>query len=136
MKPPDVITRNAHWLLRFALASVFLYHGGTKFPALEQTAESLGLPLFITVLVALAEVGGALLILLGGFLYDWMTRLGALIQVPVMIGAVVMVHWGRWSFLPSESHPMGGIEFQVVLLCIQLYFVLKGNETVKPRTAE
>lgn len=39
-----------------------------------------------------------------------------------------MVHRGQWSFVASESHPMGGMEFQVVLTLIALYFVAKGND--------
>jgi putative oxidoreductase len=45
---------------------------------------------------------------------------------------VVLVHWGRWNFLPSETHPMGGIEFQVVLGLIMLYIVITGNKGIGP----
>lgn len=83
------------------------------------------------VLVALAETGGGLLVLLGGFrddvLSDRITRLGAALNIPVMIGAIAMVHWGQWNFLPSATHPIGGIEFQTVLLLIMLYLVITGN---------
>jgi putative oxidoreductase len=58
---------------------------------------------------------------------DWMTRLAALATIPVLVGAIVMVHWGQWSFVASETHPMGGMEFQVVLLLMALYFVIRGN---------
>lgn len=79
-------------------------------------------------LVAFAEVGGGLAVLAGGALRkDWMTRLGGLAVVPVMAGAIVMVHWGQWSFVATESHPMGGMEFQIVLLLMGLYFALRGN---------
>ena len=118
----------AHWLPRIALASVFLFHGGGKFLNLSGFAGMMDLPYFIAFLVALAEVGGGLLLLLGGVLEDWMTRLGAAAMVPVLIGAIGMVHWGQWSFVASETHPMGGMEFQVVLLLIALYFVLRGNK--------
>lgn len=57
----------------------------------------------------------------------WVTRLGAAMIIPVMLGAIVMVHWGQWNFLPSQTHPNGGIEFQVALLLVSLYFVAKGN---------
>jgi putative oxidoreductase len=42
-------------------------------------------------------------------------------------GGISLVHWGRWNFVPSETFPMGASEFQVSLLLISLYFVLKGN---------
>lgn len=130
----NVLARYAHWLLRLALASVFLYHGIGKFPQLPQLSQMMQLPVFVVLLVALAETVGSILILLGGFLWGWITRLGALMQIPVMLGAIFMVHWGQWSFLPSQTHPMGGIEFQLVLLLIQLYFLIMGNN-VKPAKA-
>ena len=82
----------------------------------------------VALLVALAEFGGGIAIIVGGFTKDWITRLGALSIVPVMIGAITMVHWGQWNFVPSDSHPMGGMEFQVTLLLIALYFVIRGNK--------
>lgn len=118
---------HAHWLLRIALASVFLFHGLTKFPQLQGMAEMMGMPVFMIALVALAETAGGALILVGGFGPDWATRLGGLLMAPVMIGAIAMVHWGQWSFAPSETHPMGGMEFQFTMLMIALYFVIVGN---------
>ncbi len=122
----------AHWLLRIALASVFLFHGIQKFMSLEKGAEMMNLSVPVWSAVAFAEVIGPVLLLLGGLirtrLGDIMTRLGALALIPVMLGAIAMVHWPRWSFTPSETHPMGGMEFQVVLLLIQLYFLIRGNE--------
>lgn len=127
MEALDSLARHAHWALRLALGSVFLYHGLEKMFALGPTAGMMGMPVFVLLLVALAETAGGALILLGGVLYDWMTRLGALLIIPVMIGAISLVHWGQWSFVPSETHPMGGMEFQVTLILISLYFLLKGN---------
>lgn len=128
MKILDNISPQAHWCLRIALASVFLYHGLTKFPMLGQLAEMMKMPVYMIALIALMETGGAVLILLGGFLKDWMTRLGALMIIPVMLGAIFMVHWGQWNnFAHTETHPMGGMEFQVTLLLIALYLFIKGN---------
>jgi putative oxidoreductase len=44
-----------------------------------------------------------------------------------MLGAIALVHWGQWSALPSETHPVGGMEFQTLLLATGLYFTLRGN---------
>jgi putative oxidoreductase len=119
---------HAHWLLRIGFASVFLFHGIGKLAAPAQFAEMMNLPLLVALLVALAEVGGGLAVIGGGALRrDWMTRLGGLATVPVMLGAIAMVHWGQWSFVATESHPMGGMEFQVVLLSMGLYFAMRGN---------
>ncbi len=125
------LTTNAHFLLRIALASVFIYHGISKFLNLEGFAQMLPISYFAVVLVALAETGGGLLVLLGGFrddlFSDLATRIGAALNVPVMIGAIALVHWGQWNFLPTETHPMGGLEFQAVLTLILLYLVITGN---------
>ena len=119
---------HAPWLLRIGFASVFVFHGVGKFAAPAQFAEMMQLPLLATLLVALAEVGGGLAVIVGGALRkNWLTRLGGLVTVPVMIGAIGMVHWGQWSFVATESHPMGGMEFQVVLLLMGLYFLIRGN---------
>jgi putative oxidoreductase len=70
-------------------------------------------------------------VLIGGLrndaIFDRATRVGAALNIPVLIGAISIVHWGRWNFVPSESHPMGGFEFQAVLLLISIYLVVTGN---------
>ncbi len=125
------LTTNAHWLLRIALASVFVYHGALKFGNLEGMAQMLPISYLTVVLVAAAELGGGLLVLYGGLrndaLSDLATRIGAALNIPVMIGAIALVHWGQWSFAPSETHPMGGFQFQTVLILVMLYLVITGN---------
>ena len=131
MKLRDRFTANAHWLLRIALASVLVYHGILKFQNLEGFAQMLPISFLEVVLVATAETVGGLLVLLGGFrddrVSDIATRVGAALNLPVVIGAIAIVHWGQWNFVPSESHPMGGFEFQAVLILIMLYLVATGN---------
>jgi putative oxidoreductase len=125
------LTTNAHWLLRLALAGVFIFHGVLKFLNLEGFAQMLPISYLQVVLVALAETGGGILVLAGGFgtdrISDLATRAGAALNIPVIIGAISIVHWGRWNFVPSQSHPMGGFEFQAVLLLLLLYLVITGN---------
>jgi len=125
------LTTNSHWLLRAALASVLLFHGVLKFTNLDGFAQMLPISYLQVVLVALAETGGGLLILLGGFgsdrLSDLATRIGAALNIPVIVGAIAIVHWGRWNFVPTETHPMGGFEFQAVLLLVTLFLVITGN---------
>jgi putative oxidoreductase len=126
-----LLTTNAHWLLRIALASVFVFHGVLKLMNLEGFAQMLPISYTEVVLVALAETVGGLLVLLGGLnsgrLFDLATRIGAALNIPVIIGAISIVHWGRWNFVPSEAHPMGGFEFQAVLLLTLLFLVITGN---------
>ena len=143
MKLQDRLTSNAHWLLRIGIVSVFLFHGTLKFSNLEGFANMLPISYAEVVWVALANVGSVLL-LVSGFgrrrLSDLATRIGAAFNIPVMIGAISLVHWGRWNFVPTDTHPMGGMEFQVVLILVMLYLVITGNSIKgsidpKPTTA-
>ena len=123
----DSLKSHAHWLLRISLASVFIYHGVVKVMDLGAFSQMVGLSTPVAVLVSLAEIAGGVGILVGAFTNDLITRLAGLAIVPVMIGAIVMVHWGRWDFMA------GGMEFQVVLLLIALFFLLMGNTGLSRR---
>lgn len=122
---------HSHWLLRLALASVFLFHGLGKLPSIPGFAEMMGLPVIVAGLVTFAEVAGGLGILLGAATRPLITRLAATAMIPVLLGAIVMVHGPRWSFVPTEQFPMGGMEFQVVLLMLATWFLIVGNGEVK-----
>ncbi len=114
---------HAHWFLRLSVASVFLYHGLTKFPNLEGVSGMLGFPVALVVVLALVETVAGVLILLGGVSKDWMTRLAGLIFVVIMIGAIFKVHLSHgWNSIGNL-----GMEFQVTLLTIGLYFAARGN---------
>lgn len=130
----NFLTNNAHWLLRIALASVLVFHGALKLMNLEAFAQILPISYLQVVLVALAETGGGLLLLIGGLrndaVFDLATRVGAALNIPVLIGAIAIVHWGRWNFVPSETHPMGGFEFQAVLLLVTIFLVVTGNRAL------
>jgi putative oxidoreductase len=127
MKSLTKLSQHGHWLLRGAIASVFIYHGLGKFQNLAPMANMMNMPIAMLFLVASAETVGGALVLLGGFLKDWTTRIGALILMPVMLGAIQIVHWGQWHFKATETHPMGGMQFPVTLLLVLLYLFVKGN---------
>jgi len=139
MKLQNVLTNNAHWLLRIGVVSVFLYHGILKFSNLEGFATMLPISYAQVVFVALANVGSVLLIL-GGFrkdlLSDLATRIGAAFNIPVMVGAISLVHWGRWNFVPTETHPLGGMEFQALLALVMLFLVITGNKGIESAGSE
>ncbi len=123
----DSLKPRAHWLLRIGLAGVFLFHGIGKVMDLGGFSQMMGLSTPVAALVTLAEVAGGVGIIVGAFTNDLITRLAGLAMVPVLLGAIVMVHGPRWSFTPAEGFPMGGMEFQVVLLFTALYFLVMGN---------
>ncbi len=60
---------------------------------------------------------------MGAFGKEVMTRLGGLIVVVIMIGAICMVHFKNgWNVMN------GGMEFPVLMLVVGLYFAARGNE--------
>jgi len=118
----------AHWTLRLAVGSVFLYHGLTKFPVLNEMSAMMGMPVAMIALVAIMETAGGTLAVVGGFTSSWITRLSSVLLIPVMIGAIALVHWPQWSFVASEAHPMGGMEFQVMMILILTYLFIKGKD--------
>ena len=123
----DSLKPHAHWLLRIGLAGVFVYHGIGKVMDLGGFSQMMGLSTPVAALVTFAEVAGGVGIIVGAFTNDLVTRLAALAIVPVMLGAIFMVHWGRWNFTTAEGFAMGGKEFQAVLLLMALYFLVMGN---------
>ena len=126
----DAVGRHAHWFVRAAFLSVFLYTGIDKFmgSGIDGFAAVMELPYLMALLVALAEIGAGALIVLGGLTNGWITRLGAVMTVPVMLGAIVMEHWGQWHFMATPTHPLGSMMFQVTLLLVALYILVRGNE--------
>ena len=123
------LTPHAHWLLRFAIASVFLYHGLTKFPALGMLSEMMGMPAFMIAMLASMETAAGILILVGGVGPAWATRTAGVFVAIVMIGAIMMVHWPHgWNSVNMGMGNEGrGMQFQVTLLTIALYFIIVGN---------
>ena len=121
----------AHWFIRVPFAATFIFHGIGKFTNLAGSAEMMGMPVFLLGLVAVAEVLAGLGALVGGLPFftkkDLVTRLAGLAAAPVLIGAIFMVHWPRFSFVPTKEFPMGGFEFQLLLLGVAIYFILAGN---------
>ena len=73
--------------------------------------------------VALAELAAGVLLIAGAFGKEILTRLGALIVVVIMIGAITIVH-AKNGF----SVMNGGMEFQLLMLVSGLYLAAKGND--------
>jgi len=118
----------SHWFIRLNLAGIFLYHGVGKFMAAEMMAKMMMMPIGMIYMAGVMEVGGALLVVYGGFGRDWATRLSGLLFAMVMIGAISMFHWPQWSFVANDAKLMGGMEFQLLVAMVGLYFFTKGNK--------
>ena len=73
--------------------------------------------------VALAEIVAGAALIVGAFGKDTLTRLGGMIVIVIMLGAIGMVHFKNgWNVMNS------GMEFQVLMLVTGLYFAARGNE--------
>ena len=83
----------------------------------------MGMPVPMVWAVALAELAGGAALIAGAFGKEILTRLGGLIVIVIMIGAIAMVH-AKNGFNVMN----GGMEFQLLMLATGLYFAAKGNE--------
>jgi putative oxidoreductase len=110
----------AHWGLRLSLAATFMFHGYGKFPI---EGPMMGLPVAIVWLLALGELAAGILLIVGAFGKDLLTRLGAYIVIIVMIGAIAIVH-AKNGFNVMN----GGMEFQILMLVTGVYLAAKGND--------
>ena len=118
----------AHWLPRLSLAATFIFHGFPKVAMTGDVAAMMGMPFIMVLMLGLAEIGGALLMLWGGFGPDWATRVAGLIFTVIMIGAIVMVHaqYG-WNSINMGNNGGRGMEFQVLIIAVSLLYAFKGN---------
>jgi putative oxidoreductase len=112
-------------ILRLALGTVFVAHGGQKLFqfGLDGVAGSfgqMGIPMASVTgpMVAFIEFFGGIAIILG-----LLTRLAALGVAGTMIGAITFVHAKNGFFLP------GGVEFTMMLFAAAISLVITGAGT-------
>ena len=115
-----------HWLPRLSLASIFIYHGATKFPGADMMSQMMGMPLVMIYMLGVVELIAGALMILGGMGRDTLTRVGGLIIAADMLGAIMMVHikFGGNGVLVAEQ----GVELQLFLMTLGIYFLVKGND--------
>jgi len=114
------LSPHVHWGLRLSLAATFLFHGATKMPV---EGPMMGMPVAVIWILALAEVAAGVMLIAGAFGKEILTRLGGLIVVVVMVGAIAVVH-AKNGFNVMN----GGMEFQLLMIAVGLYFASKGND--------
>ncbi len=112
---------HVHWGLRLSLAATFIYHGVAKIPV---AGPMLGMPVAMVWVLAIAEIAAGIFLIAGAFGRELLTRLGGLIVIVVMIGAIALVH-AKNGFNVMN----GGMEFQLLMLVTGLYLAAKGNDT-------
>ena len=125
----------AAFLLRISLGVLFLAHFGLKFfvftPAgTAQFFQSLGLPGALAYLTMAAELLGAIALILGAY-----TRFVAIALIPILLGAIVTVHWSAGFFFTNAN---GGWEFPAfwIIGLLALALVGDGAFALKPSIAK
>ncbi len=83
----------------------------------------MGMPAAMVWMLAAAELAAGVLLIAGAFGKEILTRVGALIVIIVMVGAIGMVH-AKNGFNVMN----GGMEFQILMLVTALYLASKGND--------
>ncbi len=111
---------HVHWGLRLSLAATFIYHGAAKIPV---EGPMLGMPVAMVWVLAIAEIAAGIFLIAGAFGREMLTRLGGLIVIVVMVGAIALVH-AKNGFNVMN----GGMEFQILMLVTGLYLAAKGND--------
>lgn len=134
----DALKPFANWALRLSLSATFLFHAWDKFDAwpsfptwLAATAIVPAYPVPVAILVTVLEAVAGVGIIAGIFLGSTVTRLAALAVIPVMIGAIVRVHWpigfNNIQITADGAMTFPGWEFNLALLAMAVYFVIAGN---------
>ncbi|MGH9870746.1 MAG: DoxX family protein [Candidatus Polarisedimenticolia bacterium] len=119
-------------ILRIVLGVTFFAHGAQKVlgwfggPGFQGTLEgfgSMGLPAPLTTLVMAAELGGAILLLIG-----LLSRVAAAGIAAVMVGAILMVHRQNGFFMNWMGQQAGeGFEYHLLVLAIAAALMLGGG---------
>ncbi len=113
------------FIVRIMLGIIFIAHGCQKVlglfggPGLEgfaQWSATMNIPAYLAYLGAFCELIGGIMLFLG-----IATELGALIIIPVMLGAVWFVHWNHGFFAQN-----GGFEYPLSLAIFLLAIVIGG----------
>ena len=108
----SILSKNIHWLFRIHLCLAFIYHG---YPKLGVSVANLG---YIGYLVGPFELIGAILLIVGPFTNDLITKIGASLIGIIMIGAIYM-HLFKWNDSLSD------IEYQALIIAVCLFFICK-----------
>ncbi|GAB2546816.1 DoxX family protein [Gracilibacillus alcaliphilus] len=111
MNKPEIGTL----LLRVFLGVTFFIHGLDKFQGglatTVSTFESMGIPVFLTYVVAIIELVGGMLLLLGVGI-----KIVSFLFAAVMIGSIITTKF--------EAGFLGGFELDLALLVISLFMII------------
>jgi len=112
------------FIIRVVLGIIFFMHGLDKFKGgVENTAgwfESIGLPVFLAYGVAVVELVGGIMLVLGLF-----SRIVSILFAIVMIGAIVKVKLAIGFFGNGQ---MAGYEMDLAFLAMAIMIAITGSK--------
>jgi putative oxidoreductase len=99
------------------------WFGGGGFGATLRAMTGIGLPRIVVLFVMTAEFLGSL-----GLIFGFLTRLGALGIIGVMLGAILTVHWHNGFFMNWTGKQAGeGFEYHLLAIGIALALLIRGG---------
>lgn len=109
-------------ILPHGLQKVFGLFGGPGLQGSIHFLTAMQIPLWLAILVILAESLGAL-----GLIFGFLTRIAAIGIVCDMIGAVYMVHFQNGFFMNWSGQQRGeGIEYHILAIAMGLALIIAG----------
>ena len=106
-----------HWGIRASIGTIFIVHSLKKFdPSWQQWLTSIGIPPEMQLPIALAELIGGSLLIVGVF-----TRITGSIFAVILLGAIFHIRWENGFFVSQ-----GGWEWDLVMLAAVLSIIVVG----------
>ena len=116
-----------HWGIRAALGAIFIIHSLKKFDPSWQDwlVNSAGLPAEMQIPIALAELIGGTLLILGV-----LTRITGVVFSILLLGAIFHIRWENGFFVSQ-----GGWEWDLIMLAAMLSIIAAGPGRVSISTS-
>ncbi len=108
------------FLLRIAIAVIFIYHGLPKLSKAKEMSLGMGMPAWMIFLLGAVEVLASF-----GLIFGVYAQLSALLLTLVMLGAIFM-KVVKWK-VPFSAMDKMGWEFDFILLFASIFILLSGG---------
>jgi putative oxidoreductase len=113
----NVLHDITHWGISASIGAIFIVHSLKKFdPSWQEWLSSIGLPPEMQLPIALAELIGGTLLIVGV-----LTRITGAVFAGILLGAIFHIRWEN-GFLVSQ----GGWEWDLVMLAAVLAIIVAG----------
>lgn len=111
------------FVLRLAVAVIFIYHAWPKIKNAKNMAQMMGLPASAVLTLGLVEFFASI-----GLIAGFYIQLSALLLAIVMVGAIKMKKM-KWH-IPFAAMDKTGWEFDLILLAANIAILLCGGGTI------